>query len=243
LDKAARAVFAELISTPDNRAILMAANGQQSELGQVVAARRQELYNTKYPRAVVIGGGVVSQPPVRRDPTIADLATLLFAESLVQSKFVPRTSPISNLLSGPSFGLAAHQSHEAGKVYRAVAVPWVGPPPDPVAMYQAMTAANSLNLPDQTVHLAIRLLTVPGAVAAYRGQAAMQLARLGSKEHIPLLEKALVDSGILTTIRRSVVKDGKPEIESYEIQVRDVALAVSVTLSGQKIEDYGFVDI
>ena len=28
----------------------------------------------------------------------------------------------------------------------------------------------------------------------------------------------------------------------HEIQIRDVALAVSVILSGQKLDDYGFVD-
>lgn len=242
LDKAARGVFAELIAAADNRSIMLAASGPQADLGQLVAARRQELYNMKFPRAVV-AGGVVSQPAARREPSTADLATLLFAESLVPSKFVPRTTAMSTLLSASAFNNAVREADEAGKVYRAVAVAWLESRLDPIEMYQAMSIATNINLPDQTVRLAVRLLTTPGTTAAYRGQAATQLARLGTKEHIPLLEKGLADSAVMITVRRSVVKDGRSEIESHDIQVRDVALAVSVILSGQKLEDYGFVDM
>src|SRR5207248_1358454 len=147
LDKAARGVFAELISATDNRSIMLAASGSQADLGQIVAARRQELYNQKYPRAVVVGG-VVSQPNVRRDPTAADLATLLFAESLVPAKFVPRTTAMSTLLSASTFNNAMRETDETGKVYRAIAVAWLESRLDPIELYQAMTVANNFNLPD-----------------------------------------------------------------------------------------------
>jgi hypothetical protein len=235
-------VFADLLSDTDNRSILMAAGGPQGELGQVVAARRQELYSQKYPRAVVVGG-VVHRPTERRDPTAADLATLLFAESLVPSRFVPRTSSISGLISSSAFASAAQQDDETGKVYRALAVAWLGSRQDPIDMYQAMTIARSLRLNDQAVGLAVRLLTTPGTTAAYRGQAATQLAQLGSREHIPLLEKALGDSAVMITVRRTVIKDGRQEQEAHDVQVRDVALAVSVLLSKQDLDDYGFVDL
>lgn len=242
LDKAARAVFAELIASSENRAIAMAAAGPPADLGQIVAARRQELYNRRFPRAVVVGG-VVTQPAERRDITTTDLATLLFAESLVSSRFVPRTSSISTLLSNSGFTNAARETNDTGKVYRAIAVAWLESRQDPIDMYQAMTIARNLSLPDQAIHLAVRLLTTPGTVATYRGLAATQLAQLGNKSHIPMLEKMFSETAIMTTVARSVVKNGRNEIERYEIQVRDVGLAVSVILSGQRIEDYGFVDV
>ena len=52
----------------------------------------------------------------------------------------------------------------------------------------------------------------------------------------------MTDTAVLTTIR--VNTPGKPvqEWPTFEVQIRDVALAVSLILSGQKPEDYGFVD-
>ena len=44
LDKPARAVFAEIIASPDNRQIMMAAGGSKTELASIASARRQELY-------------------------------------------------------------------------------------------------------------------------------------------------------------------------------------------------------
>jgi hypothetical protein len=88
----------------------------------------------------------------------------------------------------------------------------------------------------------MRLLTMQGATPVYRGQAAATLARIGGKEHIPHLEKAMKDEGVMITVRRSVVKNGKAELVSFDVQVRDAALAVSIILTGQKMEDYGFVD-
>jgi hypothetical protein len=242
LDKPARAVFAELVASPENRALLLAANESRAELGQQVAARRQELYNQKVRRTTVVNGMVITSP-VRREPTTADLATLLFAESLVPSRFVPRTAAMSTLLANSSFTRDVKESDAAARVYRAIATAWLESRQDPVEMYQAMTIARSFNLPDQTVRLAVRLLNDRGATPSYRGLAATQLAQVGTKEHIPLMEKLMQETTVLTTVARSVVKDGRNEIQRFEIQVRDVGLAVSVLLSGQKLEDYGFVDL
>jgi hypothetical protein len=242
LDKGARKVFADLISNSINRQIVLAAGGMESDLGQLVAARRQELYNQKYPRAVIVGGMVVQPTTVRRDPTTEDVAALLFAESHVQSKFVPRTSSISVLITASGFAGEVQNPNDKGKVYRAIMIAWLDSRQDPVDMYQAMSLASNLHMPEQQLRLAARLLATPGAASVYRGQAVMNLARIGNKEHIPLLEKAMSDSGVLTVIRKSIA--GKPvnEWESHDVQVRDAALAVSIILSGQKMEDYGFVD-
>jgi hypothetical protein len=242
LDKAARAAFAELIVSPVNRHIMMAAAGPKEELGSIASARRQELYSQKFPRPVVIGGRLVQPSIVRRDPTVEDIATLLFVETLVPSRLAPRTASITNLITASGFGGAANTTGDQGKVYRALAAAWIDSRTDPVEMYQVMSVAGNMGLAENGCRLGIRLLTMPGALGTYRGLAATNLARLGKKEHIPLVEKALADTTVAYTIRENVV--GRPinERQVHEVQVRDMALAVSVILSGQKLEDYGFVD-
>lgn len=69
LDKAARGVFADLISGTTNRHVMMAVSCAQSELGSIAAARRQELYYQKYPRAIVVGGAIVRPNGPPRDPS------------------------------------------------------------------------------------------------------------------------------------------------------------------------------
>lgn len=240
LDKAARAVFAELISTQANRHLMLAAGGQ-GDIATLASARRQELYSQKFPRAVVVNNMVTY--PGRKEPTLADIATLLFAEAQAGGKTGGgRATSITSLVSSSGFSAAVQHADDAGKVYRAIATAWLDTRQDAMDMYYASTLASSLGMNDHACRLAVRLLENKGAVATYRGLAAANLARLGTKAHVPLLEKLMADNTVLTTIRRSVVKDGKAEVVAFEIQLRDVALAVSVLLSGQSPEDYGFVD-
>ena len=236
-------MFAELLATPINRQVVMAVGGPESELGPLAAARRQELYNQKYGR-IIVGGGIVARPTTRREPTIDDIAALLFAEAHAPAGGGGvRTVSISILLSSSGFYNAVKASDEKGKVYQALIAAWIDSRQDPQEMYSALTVAGTqLAMPDQACRLALRLLDAKGAQVYHRGQAAATLARFGNKGHIPLLEKTIGDSSVLTTLRRNVVKDGKNELVTNEIQMRDVALAVSIVLAGQKPEDYGFQD-
>jgi hypothetical protein len=241
LDKAARKVFADLLATTANRQVVMAAGGSDAELGSFVAARRQELYNQKYGREI-IGGRLVSRPATRREPTVDDLAALLFAEAHAPAKTMPRTVSISVLLNSSGFAAACKNADEPGKVYRSIAAAWLDSRQDPIEMYNALNVAANLELPEQSCRLAVRLLDAKGAQVFYRGNAAATLARIGNKSHIPMLEKLVNDATVLTTVRKSV--PGKPVAEwpTFEIQLRDVALAVSIILSGQSPEDFGFTD-
>jgi hypothetical protein len=243
LDKAARTVYVEILSSPINRQIAMAVGGPPSELTGLVSGRRQELYNQKYGRVVVVGGVVTSSPALRREPTVDDIVTLLFAESYAKTRPAGRNVAISVLLNSSGFIGAAQASDDKGKVYRAIAIAWLDSRQDPFDMQYAMTIASNLGLTEQAVQLAVRLFETKGAQVYTRGNAASTLARLGNKSHIPLLEKAFKDDGILGIAR--VTTPGVPvnEWPTYEIQVRDVALAVSIILAGEKLEDYGFADM
>jgi len=241
LDRIARTMFAELLSTPINRNILFAIGGQQEELSSIAMTRRQDLYSQKYPRVVVVGGGV-RRPNVQRDPTNADILTLLLAETQAGSSYIPpRSAPISVLIQASGFFQAVKGTDERGRVCQAIATAWCDTRHDPVDMYQAMSLANNMGLNEQSCQIAIRLFQSKGATASYRGLAASTLVRVGNEKHIAMLEKAMTDNTLVFTVRKQV--PGKPnELETHDIQLRDIALVVSLIISKQKPEDYGFVD-
>jgi hypothetical protein len=243
LEKAARGVFAELVSTTINRQVVMAASGPREELGSLAMARRLELYYQKYPRTMMIGGRVVRSTTTSRDPTVEDLAALMFVETVVGSRAAPRTTSMSNLITSSGYVEAVQSTGDRGKVLRAIAAAWVESRRDPIEMYQIVNIAGNLGLSEEGCRLGIRLLTTPGAAGTYRGMAAGSVARLGNKDHIPLLDKALKDTTVAYTVRSNATV-GRPinERETHDVQVRDMALAVAVIVSGQKLEDYGFVD-
>ena len=235
-------MFAELIATTVNRQLVMAAGDSPQELGALVSARRQELYYQKYPRAIVGGGAIVRPTGAPREPSPEDIAALLFADSLVASKFVPRAFSVTALITSSGFTSMARDSDDKGRVFRSLAIAWLESRQDPIDMYQCMNVANTLGLPEQGCRIGIRLLTMAGAPGPYRGLAATNLARLGDKSIIPQLDKAMADVTVAYTVRENLV--GKPlnERPTHDVQVRDMALAASIILTGQKIEDYGFVD-
>ena len=243
LDKPARAVFAEMIAAPDNRQIMMAVGGPKSELSSIASARRQELYAQKFPRAMVRGGRVIgASTTLGRDVTVDDIATLLFVESLVPSKFAPRATSIERLITASGFTNAARETDDKGRVLLALASAWIDSRSDPIDLYQTMTIATNLGLKEQGCRVAARLLSTAGVVGTYRGMAASNLASNGNKDHIPLLDKALADTAVAYTIRENAVAKALNERPTHDVQVRDMALAAAISVSRQKLEDYGFVD-
>ncbi len=231
-EKAARQVFAEMLVSHANRRLLFAIDGSRLELTELVVGRKLDLYDQRYRRG----------DDTAREPTLDEVATLLFADSRVGSQYIPRRggSVTTFLLSGSGFSAAARAGDEKGKVYRAIAAAWLDSRNEPREMSSAMTLALNLDLPDQAVGLAARLFAMPGTTAMIRGRAAGNLVNYGTKKHIPLLEKALADPFVVASVRVGLVEGADPLV--YEIQVRDVALAVSIQLAGQNPTAYEFTD-
>jgi hypothetical protein len=229
---AARELFAEMLTDETNRAMLTAVGGPPGEAGQLVAARKAEFSPARGGRGggwngVGAGGG--------KTPTSADLAAVLFAESQVPSRFVPlltRGPAGGTVASAGSIALLATTSGDRGEVYRAIVVAWVKTRDDSLQLSTALTVAESLELKD-AAEVAIRLLATPGP-STYRTRAASTLVRLGTKEHLPALEKLMTDDAVLTRIQGATAV--------VEIQVRDMALATSLLITGQDPEGYGFVE-
>lgn len=234
LDKAAKTVFTELIANLDNRRLIFAAAQRDFDFRTRVLERRVELYNRKYGRIPGVD---------RRDPTLSEITVLLFAEALVPNVYPARNTSISALLTASGFVAAANRDTDEGRVYRAIATAWLMSRRDPRDMYYAMTIAGNLNLPEQLCTIAVKLLTTPGVLASYRGRAASNLILYGNEKHLPLLEKTLDDKTVVFTLRLNTLNDdGQTTLQSYEIQARDMALAVAIQLTGQNLKDYGYTD-
>ncbi|MCS6864082.1 MAG: hypothetical protein RMJ56_09865 [Gemmataceae bacterium] len=234
LDRAAKAVFTELIAHSDNRRLIFAAAQRDFDFRNRVLERRVELYNRKYGRIPGVE---------RRDPTLSEITVLLFAEALVPNVYPARNTSISSLLTSSGLIAAANRDTDEGRVYRAIATAWLVSRRDPRDMYYAMTIASSLNQPDELCTIAVKLLTSPGISATYRGRAASNLISYGSEKHLPLLDKTLTDTTVVATLRlHTLTADGQTTLQTYEIQARDMALAVAIQLTGQKLSDYGYTD-
>jgi hypothetical protein len=80
------------------------------------------------------------------------------------------------------------------------------------------------------------LLSQPGMPHHYKQFALLGLAKLGSKEDMPLVEKNLDDK---TPCSSMPVRQGDKKIV-YQTQIRDVALAAAIHLHGQDPKKFGF---
>lgn len=101
------------------------------------------------------------------------------------------------------------------------------------AQFQFLRLAQQFKLP-QGLELSRRLVT-SAPHAAYKAQAVMTLAQLGGADDIPSIEKLIGDN---TSLGAMGVKDGQRK----ECKLGDVALAMCIVLSDQKVKDFGFED-
>lgn len=69
-------------------------------------------------------------------------------------------------------------------------------------------------------------------------QAILAVGKLGSREHLELLKPLLADS---SSFNQAV--NGRAKVKLQQLQVRDVALAVMIHLSGQNPKDFGYSQI
>jgi hypothetical protein len=229
--RAARELFARLYASADHRRFLVALAGPRPELAALVVARRQELYDMRYPRG--------DEPA--RDPTLDEMLVFLAADSRAGStqgfgllRGRRGWGADTYLLSGSGFTAAARGSDDKAGVYRAVAAAWLASRTDPRDMDQAIGIATTLDLNDSACELAARLLTAPGVISRYRSRAASRLVTLGDASHIRLLAHGFESTAVVGTVW------GGEEV--HEVELRDLALAVSVLLARESPPGFGFAD-
>ncbi|HEV3342401.1 MAG TPA: hypothetical protein VG125_18670 [Pirellulales bacterium] len=215
---AARRLFAEMQRGEHE---LLEAVGQRPALsGSLLDARCQQLENRTQ-------DADAARPP---HYALSTMAALLFAAS---NPDVPLSDRARKCING--FGSPLNQSlhsRPTEALVRALLNAWVGRPfeRDDRHGYGSLLLAMQYDLKGG-LGPALALVDPPPVGAPGLEQyAILTIGKLGAREHITSLEPLLAD-------QRSVADRGGRE---SEVQIRDVALAAMVHLSGQKLADYGF---
>jgi len=186
----------------------------------------------QYLQQLVYGGFDGVPQPVAAE----SIAKLLFVGSDPSLPInVNAHNQIFSLLYQDSFRQAMLDS-QAGEIYRKLLVHYMMGRTDSSSVSQMLNLAMSYNFKEFVDVAANVALNAKGTVYN-RGMAITVLARLGGREQIPTIRKLLDDRTEIGTYTTSF---GNMRSVKVTTQVRDVALATLVRLSGQNLSDYGF---
>jgi hypothetical protein len=226
-DKAARELFIDFMKAPGGRQLLTAVDGTPQELGGMVATRKTEMYQALYPR----GGRVPA-----RVPTATEVGVVVFAESQVHSRHVPRAMALSTVMTRSGIQNTVQGNSNRAIAMQAVMNAWFDSRTDAAELYTAFTLASSMRNNDAIGRLAGRIMSTPGVQGFYKGQVLTTMVRLKMTDQVANIEKAFTDNTVLTTTIKVV--NGMQVRQT--IEVRDAALAAALVLTGQSPQDYGF---
>ena len=104
-------------------------------------------------------------------------------------------------------------------------------------LFRSLMFAANFELKQEGLSLAGRLLASDGTTVQIRQFALLTLGRFGGKDHMPTVEKFLTD-----TTNCGAYGAARPQ-RQLDVQIRDVALAVLLHITGQSARDYGAVAV
>ena len=136
------------------------------------------------------------------------------------------------LIYRPAFHKNASSGPWSGPLKRVLAL-WIVKDSTPAATAQNLTFAASYELKSEGLVLATRLLNGEMTTPQMRQLALVTLGRFGDKQQLATVEKQLQDATPCGAIQL------KSTPRQVEVQIRDVALAVALHLTGQIPRDYG----
>jgi hypothetical protein len=240
-DKAARDLFVEVVKSPYNVEVLQALDRGAVEAGRAIADRRTLLFSDMQQHRLVPGRP--AQPP--RQPTLADVACLLFAETLTPAKDIPRVGMWSGV-SGVTFVQQATASVQTlsnpnaphADAYKRVVAAWMETRDDVNELAQlSYVAGQQLRGFPQSLPLLRKIVTTDGVYGYAKAQAINFLVQQKGKDEIPFLKGLLANDALVTTVWFG---GNNGQNEQHQSLLRDVALAQLVVLTGQRMEDYGY---
>lgn len=242
-DKPSRALFAELLKTSENRDVLTALAGTKREGGAAVGNRRTSLFLAQNPG---IFGGIRAGPlPSPKQPTLADISAVLFGETVVPAADIPRAGPIMSI-SGATFAQSQVSQQTAtspaanphGEAYKRLLLKWLDTRTSPEDLNQVVYVANTFGQLKDMTPLFRRVVTAEGVQGQARGQALVNLVQKNKKAEHPFLKSLLKNDTLVTQFGIGQNAAGMQILGTC--QLRDVALAILLTETGQNMFDYGF---
>lgn len=237
-DKPARDLFVEMVKSPYNLELLQALDKNPTEAGRAIADRRATLWANMQARNI---GGVIKQPQAL---TLPDIACLLFAEMVTPSKEIPRGGPVANI-TGVQFiqqqaSMAAINNADAPHAapFRKIIGLWLETRDDVNDLNNlSYIAGQLLRGFKESVPVLRKVVTTDGVYGYNKGQALMYLMQQRPKEELPFLKSLLTNDTLVTTVWFG--GNGNQPIQ-HQCLLRDVALAMLITHTGQKMTDYGY---
>jgi hypothetical protein len=160
-----------------------------------------------------------------------EVACLLFVGTAPDLELpATATYPVYNVLQQHAIRTAVTAAGP-NDPFRKLLLAWIQRRTDAGSLNQSLNLAKELNL-KECLDLAVTTLRDKQAQGFNRATAAIAVAKLGGKESLPVLEAILADN---TTVGNMVFNNVQGTTE-----LRDVALALCVHLTGQKLADYHF---
>jgi len=224
-DKAAREMYAEMLAI-HHRTIEMAETDARA-----AAEQYREFCDDAYNRwQTAARTGRYSYDNMFS--TRADMTFFLFlsGDSRVR-KNDAGVNRSSILLNGNQIATAI-TGKDGNLAMRKLFLDWLENEPQTYLQQRGFQLAAQANV-KEALPIVVRLLEKPGKDTYGKAQIMTALVKLGSKEHIKLLDRYLSDSSELTSINF-----GNGQV--LKVQVRDVAMGVQLQLAGEKMTDYGF---
>jgi hypothetical protein len=231
----------DIVKSPYNLELLQALEKNPAEAGKAISDRRTVLFSAINQRFVP---GRPVQPP--QQLPIQDIACLLFAESITPSKDIPRTGQWSyvtgvNFLQQPSSMNALNGVNGAAHVdpYKKIVGQWMESRDDVNDLNQlSYIAGQTLRNFPQSMPLLRKIVNTDGVYGYAKGQALMHLTQIRGKDEIPYLKTLLTNDTQVQIVWFGQNPNQQPV--QHQCLLRDVALAYLVTLTDQKMTDYGF---
>jgi hypothetical protein len=133
----------------------------------------------------------------------------------------------------------ASTPHAAG--FKRIIGPWLESRDDVQDLNQlAYPAGQTLRAFKESVPLLRRIVTTEAVYGYAKGQALMYLMQQRPKEEIPFLKSLLKNETLVTTVWFGNNQPNQ-QPQQHQCLLRDVALAMLISQTNQKMQDYGFV--
>lgn len=114
---------------------------------------------------------------------------------------------------------------------------WIARDTTPAMTNQNLTLAAQLELKPETMAIASRVLDAKDSLPGSKQLSMMMIARFGDRDDLSLVEKYLQDATVLGQVQ----VDNPPR--QVDLQLRDVALAAALHITGQSLTEYGYHNV
>ena len=239
-----RNLYVELLKSRSNLELLVAIKGTPEAAGPLIADRRYSLFLQMNPQ--LRGQANMAFNTDRSQLlSLVDVAGLLFAESVVPAKYIPRTGPFAGI-NGATFAqqpvsmnvINNPASSPHGEAYRRILIRWIESRTGADELGNVVYLVTRLPQMKEANSILRRIIDTTGVAGWAKAQAVIALAQRNGKDEIGFLKTLLTND--LSVGNIFLGQGGNGMAKFATCQLRDVALAMLIAQSGQKIQDYGY---